>query len=426
MRRAAVLALFVLGSLRVTAAENSGLLERFLERITGDLGKLPDFVCTQFVERFTRDGPDDVWRKSDTLRFQVGFAGGKEIYAPAGASSFTDKPVADLAGKGSITTGQFQTFARHVFLASASRFTLVGESEQAGRKTFEYRYDIPAAESSYVLRSGSAASKVAFQGSFWIDPQSLDLVRLEVQAYDITEMPGLQEAETSVNYTRISIDGQAAVLPGSATFRIVAVGGAEDLNRTTFEGCRHYRADSLVSFDSNSISGDADRVVPSSPSPHPAVAFAPGTRVELALSAPLKLADAAPGDAIRAVITRTVKNGETGLVGRGAVVTGRVVRLDRREIPFPIWEVALQFDTLEAQDGAGPFVATMENAGPAPGMIREQKRMDPTFSRKRSARMEILVREVQRGQGVLNWDARRGTIPSGFPMTWKTEDAPEK
>jgi hypothetical protein len=45
----------------------------------------------------------------------------------------------------------------------------------------------------------------------------------------------------------------------------------------------------------------------------------------------------------------------------------------------------------------------------------------PTFSKKRSARMDILVRETPKGQGILHWDARRPQTPKGLRMKWRVE-----
>ena len=65
--------------------------------------------------------------------------------------------------------------------------------------------------------------------------------------------------------------------------------------------------------------------------------------------------------------------------------------------------------------------ATMIEAGPEDGLIRQAKRLDPTFTRRRTNRMNILVREVQRGQGILHWDARRGALPEGLKMKWRVQ-----
>jgi hypothetical protein len=68
-----------------------------------------------------------------------------------------------------------------------------------------------------------------------------------------------------------------------------------------------------------------------------------------------------------------------------------------------------------------PFIATMVDAGPASGLLRQQKTFMPTFTRKRINRMDVLVREKQEGQGVLLWQARREAIPKGLKMRWRIE-----
>jgi hypothetical protein len=60
----------------------------------------------------------------------------------------------------------------------------------------------------------------------------------------------------------------------------------------------------------------------------------------------------------------------------------------------------------------------MTEAGPAPGLIRQAKRLNPTFTRQRKAKMDILVREVPRGQGVLHWDAKQSRIRKALRMRW--------
>jgi hypothetical protein len=65
--------------------------------------------------------------------------------------------------------------------------------------------------------------------------------------------------------------------------------------------------------------------------------------------------------------------------------------------------------------------ATMEKGRTADRTDPEAKRLDPKFTRRRTGRMDILVREVQRGQGILHWDARRGALPKGLRMQWRVQ-----
>ena len=82
------------------------------------------------------------------------------------------------------------------------------------------------------------------------------------------------------------------------------------------------------------------------------------------------------------------------------------------------YEIALEFHTLETSERRYECSATMTDAGPATGLIRQAKRLNPTFTRQRKAKMDILVREVPRGQGVLHWEAKHARIRKGFRMRW--------
>src|SRR5207247_2113922 len=134
------------------------------------------------------------------------------------------------------------------FLMPPAHFTYRGEGEEEGRKAHEYTYDVPPEHSSYKLRSGSAESAVGFQGAFLIDAESLDLIRLEAQAYDIPERLGLAEVNTTLVYSRVTVDAAEVLLPVSATLSVATVDGIESLNRTRLSACRHYRTESTIVF----------------------------------------------------------------------------------------------------------------------------------------------------------------------------------
>ena len=65
--------------------------------------------------------------------------------------------------------------------------------------------------------------------------------------------------------------------------------------------------------------------------------------------------------------------------------------------PFDRYEIALELHTLEIGRQRYECIATMIDAGPTPGLIRQAKQLNPTFNRERKPRMEILVNQVQRG-----------------------------
>jgi hypothetical protein len=415
MFRMGICLLLTLSAGAQSLPEPEGLLERFLTRMKQDLSRLPDYVCTQTIERFGRSAAEKPWQPIDSLRFEVALVSNRELYALPGGR-FQDRPLAAMVARGTIGTGQLGIFAKHVFLTSTTRFSYHGSGDRAGRQLHEYQFEVEAPRSSYRLRNGLAESIVAFQGAFWVDAGTLDLARLEVQAYDIPEKLGLAEADTALDYSRMTIDGTEVLLPAAATLKVTAVNGNEDMNRTRLTACRHYRAESSLHFEEASAAPANQPAAPEASS-----ALPKGTLVELALDASLDPASAKVGDVIKARVVKPVRAGEETVLAEGTITHGRIVRLDTQAQPFQVHVVALEFDTIFLGDRKVPFNATMVDAGPAAGLIRQVKRMDPKFTRRPTGRMDVLVREVQRGQGILLWEARRGPLPRGLRMKWRVQ-----
>ena len=408
----------ILSSANLGFEDPDAVLQKFLQRVRADLDQLTNIVCAQDVERFRRGAPDQPWRKSDTLRLEVGATGDEELYARSGERRFQSKPLADLIGRGTIATGQFANLARQVFGGQPASFKFKGNVEQDGVPALEFTFDVAADNSGYKLRAGTMESIVAFQGVFWIAASSLDLLRLELQAYDIPDELGIAQADTAVSYKRVEIDGAGVLLPRLATLTITATDGAADLNRTRLGSCRQYRTESRLRFDTPEPDGGQPFPGRMATQSTASAELPDRTVLELALESALNPSAARVGDAISARLLNPIRIGSTALAPQGVRVTGVVVRLEQQTQPFPMYEIGLEFNSLEAGSRSIPLMMTMIDAGPANGLIRQSRRLEPTFTRRRGARMDVLVREIQQGQGFLNWDARRGAVPAGLKMKW--------
>ncbi len=401
--------------------EPAEVLNKFLSRVRRDLERLPDFVCTQTVERFSRADSLDTWRKSDTLHFEVAVVGSRELYARPGERKFDSRPLAEMVGRGTIGTGQFSNLAKLVFATGAAQFTFRGRGQRYGRDAYEWDYDVPLENSGYKLRSGPAESKVAFQGTFWVDVQTLDLIRLEVQAYDMPQELGLAQADTDVVYSRIPIEGVGTLLPINASLRVMAVDGEEDLNRTRLDRCRQYTTESAIRFDAIGGAGlsEADRLRPTRETEIAQMQIPVGAILDFALDNAFDPETASLGEEVSVTLIRPLKQNDSVLLPEGTRGLMRLVRLDRHTTPFTVFDLGMEFESLVIDGRPLPLSATMEEAGPASGLMKQAKRLDPTFTKRRSARMDILVREVQQGQGILNWDGRKGPMPRGLKMKWR-------
>lgn len=374
------------------------------------MDSLPDYVCAHRVDRFSRGGSESPWKPEDTLRFLVGVAGGQEVYAKQDGTGVVEGSLAAHARYGVINSGEFGLMARQVFGGRRLRAGFAGESERDGRKVFEFAYDVPKEESVYTLRMGSTAERVAFQGTFYVDAENLDLIELEIQAYDIPEKLALAQADTRVIYRRTEVRSATPLLPVQATLLLVTVEGVERLNRAYFGECRRFTAEA-------SLVGEELVENPEEASVSLTV-LEPGAILELQLDEDLRPELASPGDSIRARLLKPVEAASGALLPAGTLIHGLVARLRREEIPVPAYEIGFELTAFESDGETLPVQATMVDVELRRGVIRQAKRLDPNFSRRHGARAEVLVREVSKGQGILLWDANRPMVPRGLKMKW--------
>lgn len=79
------------------------------------------------------------------------------------------------------------------------------------------------------------SGNVGLHGSYWADPQTYDVVRLEVNADDFPPTLPLTEAMTSIDYARTRLaDNLVVLLPESAEVRLVKFSGEISHNRIEF------------------------------------------------------------------------------------------------------------------------------------------------------------------------------------------------
>ena len=87
--------------------------------------------------------------------------------------------------------------------------------------------------------------------SYWVDPETKDLIRLEEFAVDIPPTLDIKENLTSVTYGRVKIGEAQVLLPLSAETTVSNVSGWRAKNHIDFSGCREYKAESIIRFDTD-------------------------------------------------------------------------------------------------------------------------------------------------------------------------------
>ncbi len=391
------------------------LLERIKAKARENLTRQPDYICVQTIERSGRDGPEGEFQPVDTIRLEVGLIGDKELFAWPESSRFEEAEISELIQRGTIGNGDFALHARNVFLAGGAEYRYRGEESVEGARAYRFDFEVPAWRSGYKLRVPPLAAIVGFHGSFWVDAETLDLRRLEVIADEIPEELGLAEARNRMEYARVAIGRSDFLLPRSSELYLLSTHGEARRNRTMFSNCRQYVGESTISFLR------AESELPA-PGPQEDLVRLPAhLTLELALESEIDPQSAVVGAPVRGVLTSPLKQGQREVAPKGAAVLGRLVRLEKYDQPFEHYVVGLEFHTLELGGKRAEFRATMRKASGSPALIKEAKRLDPVFDRRRRPFMQILVKEQQGGQGILHWKADRAQIGRGLKMVWETE-----
>ncbi len=404
--------------------EPPGALARIRQDMARNLSQLPNFTCQQTIERFRRDSYVARFQISDRLRLEVAQIGPKELFSWPGAGRFEDKEIREIVGSGMTRTGDFALMARTIFLTGIPVITYRGPESIGGRQALRYDYRVSSQQSRYEIRVGEKMAQVPFEGSFWADAESFDLIRLTVRATGIPAELDLADVTGQVDYARVPLAGGLFLLPQKAEAAMFGISGAGHVNRTTFSGCRQFSAESSVSFDAMPESHSA------APAAHLAFEFPAGVRIETALDAPIDSRDAAIGDPISARISREVKDNGKVILRKDAVLSGRIRGLQWAYSPAPYIAIGLEFLELQFGGSQTRFLAELQEVGPLDGLAAASAPIARLPGSGRGTRYggrwyppdAITVRSTAPAPGIawLYLWGEAARLPKGLRMLWKT------
>ncbi len=394
------------------------LLARVKVHMEQNLQNLPNYTCLQTIERSRRRAPSRKFELVDVLRLEVAFVNRNELFSWPGAGRFEDREIFEFVQGGSIGNGSFGLHAYSVFLSTAPTFTYAGERiREDGRRAVRFDYRVPQFMSGYTIRVPPNKATVGYHGSFWVDAETLDLVRLEVYADDIPTALGVSAAANTMEYARVRIGGSESLLPRGSELLMTDLAGNESRNRIQFSDCRQFAGESHLSF------AEAPPLEVASAAPPPQeVKLPPGLPLELELLSAINSETSFVGEEVRARVRRDGKKDGTLHVPKGAVVSGRIVRLERSVANVRSVTLGLQFLTLEFDGRKAPFEARLEyvmsflNQRPVGVRYqRPQRPGEPLF-------LKDDLKEQRPGLFQFQVDGSRLSLPRGFCMVWKTAD----
>lgn len=388
------------------------LLSRINRHMAQVLGRQPNYTCMETIERSARHNKNKRFQLIDALHLEVAVVEGKELFSWPGEREFKDRDLRELAPTGAIGNGSFALHARSVFLSGTPRITYAGPEVLDGRKTARYNFEVPQFRSGYRIRVGTLEGNSGYRGSFWNDVETLDLVRLDVEAFDIPPHLPLRTTTDSMRYERVPIGDTTSLLPKSSDMILEDLSGNQSRNLTSFSGCRQFAGESTLSF----ADVPEDNAAPVAPAAPPApIAIPPGTLVEVELLTRIKFPGAAIGDEIEARVRRDSKRKGVVLVPKGALLKGNIALLERRQDMRGQDRILVAFQWREISfDGkVGPFEGQLEEGGAIPVSDFSSRSI---YQRPTRRELEMLPHP-----DVFYVRKDSLDLPPGLPLNWRTQ-----
>jgi hypothetical protein len=385
------------GAARCQSPDQSQLA-RFQDKVRLDLTGIPNYTCLETIERAHREAHARDFKPVDTIRLEVSSVAGKELFAWPGSRQFEDRQVTAFVDSGTIGAGMFAMFASNLFVHGAGTREYRGEENLDGRTAVRCDFHLTAQESGFLIAT-NASAVVAASGSFWFDPVSLDLIRLDVYADAIPYSLRLEQAVFRTLYARTQIGDSDALLPKRSEVTMALFSGEADRNAIEFSQCREYRSESTITFNAPSPS------LPEVPKPQVRQVDLPaGLLVRVELETPIDSKTAAVGDPLHARVLRDVRYKGDLAVPQGAAITGHICRLGRSSTSAP-FAVGIELSEIEWEGTRATFYAELVDLN-LPRLARHYNQ-------------PLIDNEIP-GAGIFYIDGARFRIPPGYHMLWRT------
>jgi hypothetical protein len=391
--------------------------------------RLPNYTCVETVTReFYRPAASTLPRECsivlaqrphptpdmalrlyslDRLRLDVTMASRGEMFSWAGASKFDEEGIDHVVREGPMGTGAFGAFLLAVFREGAST-SFVRTVAEGGRTLMEYSYRVPLEASKYKVKMTDGWVRTAYSGTFHVDPETSEVVRLVVSTDELPLATGSCMATSRLDFAPVEIGASRFQLPSRMVQRWVSPNGNEAENTTTFSACREYKGESTLTFfaEPNAAAGPAGSLA-RLPDPLPE-----GLRLSFALTAQIPTDTAAAGDLFSAALTDPLRDDHGKVVApKGAPVEGRIIRVESFVNP-PQTFVVLRPRTIEIRGVKVPLAA-----------VPDFPRLAQTSGGRRFA--IYLPRADEEHAAVFRFTGAHVTVPKGYRTDWRTVAYPE-
>ncbi len=231
--------------------ERSVLIRDAREQALNYVRSLPDFVCSQVVQRF--ENVRGYWARKDTLEIKLTFFERKENYqlrTVNGRSSL--RRYRDVGG--AITEGEFGTLLAHIF--SPEHFAAIEWDHwttlrKRAAHVLRFRLAVEHSEAHlqvYRPAGGTYDATAGQHGFVYVDSETHAVLRIVAESDSLPPRFPIRSAITSLDYDYAEVGGHSFLLPLRAEI-LMTTSDLSTRNEVEFRDYRKYAAESSVSFE---------------------------------------------------------------------------------------------------------------------------------------------------------------------------------
>jgi hypothetical protein len=349
-------------------------LDQIRQRAIADLASVPNYVCVDSIERAMSIPGQSQFRRLDRVHLELAHIEGADRFSWLGDSIFQSRSPTVVLGYGASFGGDFADNRALVFKNNATEISYAGRVTIDGRPALRYEFDSP--RGALGVANGKESGFAPSRGAFWVDAETLDLLRIDLEGYAIPSNLAVQAISDTTTYWRVLIGRRIVLLAHNSEFRLTYADGTGRRNTSVFSNCREYVAESTLTLGS----GPTAQFPPTEDSPH----VQPGLQLSLVLDKPLDATQVAVGDPIRAHLLQGAGN-----IPRGTRVYGRVSRIINFDDQIPLARpkqppatpkhevlerqhagevlIQIEFSEIEYRRSRAPFVARLIDLESPPG-----------------------------------------------------------
>jgi hypothetical protein len=180
------------------------LIDQAREAAASFLEGLPNYVCQEQTTRYVSETRQPSWNVVDVVSAEVVYDDHQESYRNLQINGRPTKKSPEDSGAWS--TGEFGTILGNLFAPqSATEFKYVQDETLSHRSTSLFDFKVARVRASWKIWVPGQYIMPAYKGSVWIDKQTGQVLRIEMQAKEVPEAFPEISVETAVDYDTISL-----------------------------------------------------------------------------------------------------------------------------------------------------------------------------------------------------------------------------